>query len=424
MRRRWTIALLFVAACSADLRCDPSFSCSGRTVPAPAAPGERDASFGGECEAGCVPVVVSAGAQHTCASVLPARNDGTEGHTVCWGRNDARQLGAGEGEVLSSPQRTLFIAASSVSAGVLATCAVRDDVLACWGTNAAGLLAWPDVDATYSARLPFAEVGAPLAVALGAAHACTVDTDEVVRCFGDNAFGQLGVVPDPYLAIHGSWIGLPPIRAIDAGGLRTCAWAPDPGELLCWGRELASDPEPAEVPVVIEGVGDPQAISVGATHACVVEEGLVRCWGSNADGQLGTGEVGGRSAAPTDAALLPGPARSVSAGGWIPITVAARTEIEYGAPSRAHTCALLEDGDVWCWGANDRGQLGDGTTIDRAAPVRVPLAAAASAISAGGEHTCAILGEEVSCWGDNQRGQLALDPVEVPSRPTPSSVVF
>jgi hypothetical protein len=83
---------------------------------------------------------------------------------------------------------------------------------------------------------------------------------------------------------------------------------------------------------------------------------------------------------------LPGPATGVSAGG-------------------AHSCASLGDASVWCWGANDSGQLGDGTTTDRPTPARV--GGASGAVSAGALHTCASsAGHTITCWGADTSGQL------------------
>ena len=86
----------------------------------------------------------------------------------------------------------------------------------------------------------------------------------------------------------------------------------------------------------------------------------------------------------------------------------------------AHTCALLANGEVKCWGANDHGQLGDGTGADSAVPVDVALPAPATALAAGYVHSCAVAGGAVYCWGDNTTGELGdgtttsrLTPVEV-----------
>jgi alpha-tubulin suppressor-like RCC1 family protein len=79
---------------------------------------------------------------------------------------------------------------------------------------------------------------------------------------------------------------------------------------------------------------------------------------------------------------------------------------------------------VWCWGANDRGQVGDGTTIDRRAPVPVAGLPHATAIDCGGEHTCAVAGGELYCWGDNRYGQLGVPSSELTLRPRPDRIVF
>lgn len=128
-------------------------------------------------------------------------------------------------------------------------------------------------------------------------------------------------------------------------------------------------------------------IAVGGAHACgiVADSATVRCFGSNADGQLGDGTQLDRSA-PT---LVPGLAGAVDL-----------------AAGTAHTCARFDDGTVRCVGANASGQLGDGSTQRRTTPIVVPTITA-RAIAAGGAHTCAIREDRtVACWGANDFGQL------------------
>ena len=129
------------------------------------------------------------------------------------------------------------------------------------------------------------------------------------------------------------------------------------------------------------------------THTCaILDDGSVSCWGQNNFGQLGDGTTTDRNA-PTQISSL-GTDR----------TAVAITAGDF------HTCAILDDGSVSCWGSNNYGQIGDGTTTDRNTPTPTSSLGTdrtAVAITAGGLHTCAILDDgSVSCWGSNWDGQL------------------
>jgi alpha-tubulin suppressor-like RCC1 family protein len=153
-------------------------------------------------------------------------------------------------------------------------------------------------------------------------------------------------------------------------------------------------------------------ISAGANHACAVTNaGAVKCWGENGSGELGDGTTTTRDIA-IQVSGLSGGAAAVSAGG-----AASGTE-----PVKSHTCALTTGGGVKCWGANNMGQLGDGTTTPRLTPVDVfGLTSGVAAIAAGGTHSCAVLTTGgVKCWGSNGSGELGdgtttqrLTPVDV-----------
>jgi hypothetical protein len=130
-------------------------------------------------------------------------------------------------------------------------------------------------------------------------------------------------------------------------------------------------------------------LAAGGFHTCaLLEDGRVQCWGWNVFGQLGDGTTMGRST-PVTVTGLSGMATALEAGD-------------------RHTCALLEDGRVQCWGHNGLGQLGDGTTMHRSTPTTVTgLSGMATALEAGGAHTCALLADgRVQCWGRNDDGQL------------------
>jgi alpha-tubulin suppressor-like RCC1 family protein len=143
-------------------------------------------------------------------------------------------------------------------------------------------------------------------------------------------------------------------------------------------------------------------IDAGFAHTCALSQGgVVKCWGSNASGQIGDGTTGGHRLKPARAGEV-APAIAVTAGA-------------------EHSCAVTDGGAVFCWGDNSRGQLGDGTMNDRDLPARVPGLGPAVAIDAGDHHTCALLrGGDVACWGANDRGQIGDGTLS--DRPSPKVV--
>ena len=152
----------------------------------------------------------------------------------------------------------------------------------------------------------------------------------------------------------------------------------------------------------ITGSNDVQA---GLNHACALSTGGgLRCWGDNSKGQLGNGS--------TEFTDLPVDVSGLSSG---------VTRVALGAH---HTCALLGTGDVKCWGDNQRGQLGDGSTTSSALPVTVQsLGAGVTGLALGDVHSCAVFGSgSVMCWGDNSVGQLGTGATSLPPVPTPVNV--
>jgi alpha-tubulin suppressor-like RCC1 family protein len=131
-----------------------------------------------------------------------------------------------------------------------------------------------------------------------------------------------------------------------------------------------------------------KAITAGSRYTCALTDaGSVKCWGKNHDGQLGDGTRNDRST-PIDVAGLTSGVKAISAG-W------------------RHACALTVIGGVRCWGKNHDGQLGDETGNDRSISVAVVgFTSRAKAITAGGQHTCALTARYAQCWGDNEDGQL------------------
>jgi alpha-tubulin suppressor-like RCC1 family protein len=201
--------------------------------------------------------------------------------------------------------------------------------------------------------------------------------------------------------------------SISAGYYYACALLSS-GAVKCWGSNLygqlgdgstanaTARTTPVDVSTLSSGV---TAIAAGRYHACaLLSTGAVKCWGQNTYGQLGDGS--------TTQSLTPVSVPDLSSG---VIAIAA---------GERHTCAVLNTGAVKCWGNNDNGQLGDGSTTQSLTPVSVPdLSSGVTAIAAGRYHACAVLNTgAVKCWGWNLYGQLgdgsttqSLTPVSVPS---------
>jgi alpha-tubulin suppressor-like RCC1 family protein len=209
-----------------------------------------------------------------------------------------------------------------------------------------------------SAAGPASAAGDVTAVDTGGSHICALTSESTVKCWGTNTYGQLG---------DGTTTGRDaPVDVCATGTAPPCTPASDN---------------------VLSGV---TAIAVGGEHTCALLDagGALKCWGRNNVGQLGDGTTATRTT-PVDVSNLGSGVAAISAGS-------------------AYTCALTSAGGVKCWGRNNQGQLGDGTTTDRDEPADVPgLTSGVAAVAAGTSHTCAITtAGGLKCWGLNSQGQL------------------
>ena len=241
-------------------------------------------------------------------------------------------------------------------------------------------------------------------IALGDAHSCAIKDDGTVWCFGSNSFLQLGNssfgAPDSGTPVQTSGFGTGRTAVqVAAGERHTCALL-DNGEVWCWGGngnlELGSgsgsQADPVQVPL---GAGiTASRIFVGGRVSCALtSDNRLTCWGQNHKGQIGNGTVlASGGVAPTAVSNIP--------------TSFAPAHVD---PGGRHVCAAATGGAVWCWGDDDRNQLG--TAADGAAAVNVPGQAdtvtAARSVATGLEYSCAVLTDDtVSCWGRNHLAQL------------------
>lgn len=349
----------------------------------------------------CTPLAetaIDAGAAHACALTAA-------GEAWCWGANDRGQLGTGS--TASSPvpmkaQSTSLFQAISVSN--LHACGLTSSrLLQCWGGNDRGQLGLGD---RADRLVPTMVTGGPwLAVSAGVEHSCAVATNGQAWCWGQNNSGQLGqgdttarLVPTPVFA---------PVAfaGISAGGLHTCAWTAA-GVAYCWGSNvtgaLGNALPQALTPVAVNTGLRFTSISAGESYTCGVTTATAAyCWGTNVMGQLGVGSIGGQ------------PLPAVIAGNPAVASIGAAAE----ATILSHTCTVLLSGAGWCWGHDSSGQLGTETTSVctyaffqlpcSLSPLPVDGGLVFARIVAGGSHSCGLTrSHEVWCWGANDRGQL------------------
>ena len=338
---------------------------------------------------------VSTGADHSCARL-------DDSSVRCWGDNTLGRLGVGDttsssGAVDLGPNRT----ATAISAGNGFTCALLDNgSVKCWGVNDAGQLGQGDTtlrgdsSASMGVNLPAVDLGlgqTAVAVSAGDSHVCVLlsapNNLYPVKCWGANANGQLGQESIENLGDGPGEMGdaLLPVdlgtgllaTQVSAGGNSTCAVLSDGAvtSTKCWGangfaqlgigdttdRGTASGQMGDQLPAVdlgTDGANPPTShypieVTNAIDHTCVrLEDGSVRCWGNNAAGQLGIGTTGG----------LVGDVHAEMGNNLPAIDLGlgrSATDVETGA---THTCALLDDASVRCWGGNDAGQLGLGST--------------------------------------------------------------
>jgi alpha-tubulin suppressor-like RCC1 family protein len=333
-------------------------------------------------------VAISAGSDHTCALT-------NTGALKCWGDNGFGEIGDGSNTDRKTPVAIPGFAANvaGVTAGQAVTCAVTTaGAASCWGFNGNGRLG----DGTTTNRnAPVAVSGLSSGVASIATmgdHSCAVLSTGTVRCWGGNEYGQLGDGTTTDRSTPVAVSGLTDVEKVTGGNAHTCALAN--GGVQCWGWNNQGQLGNASmtdtsVPGLVAGLGNGIVDVEGAAmHSCAVTAtGAVLCWGLNDMGELGVGAASERHA-PTDAALSDDAAHVMT--------------------GYHHSCAVTTAGAAWCWGDNSHGQIGDGTVLERPMPTPVAgLGAGVVQMVGGYEHTCALSGAgAVKCWGSNEYGQL------------------
>jgi alpha-tubulin suppressor-like RCC1 family protein len=321
-------------------------------------------------------LALTASGAHACA-LAPG------GAAYCWGQNASRELGAATSDICLRNN------------GSEIACSVRPVAVS-------GDLQFQSIDA-------------------GWRHNCALTAQGEAYCWGWNQFGQLGATTTETclsdgVTLHACSTTPVPVsgglrfKAISAGFWQTCGLTFD-DQTLCWGNNVLGtfgngsragsgpNPVPGAIGVTL------RVLSSGAPSACgITSDRITVCWGgANAAGELGDG-----TNAPH---LIPQPI----VGDFVSVrSVNTMTENNF----LAHVCGIRPEGETQCWGSNRRGQLGISTLqtcrfpgIDDFSCSNVPVAVAGDhrfrAVAAGHEHTCgATIGGDVLCWGRNDRGQL------------------
>jgi alpha-tubulin suppressor-like RCC1 family protein len=317
------------------------------------------------------------------------------GGVECWGRNDSGQLGDGTTVSSTSPRQVLMLerGATKLALGSRHGCALmKDDRIKCWGDGAHGQLG---SNVASGVSLPSKVIGLENdkveVLASGVSYSCVLTEKGGVKCWGDNRFGQLGDGTKERRPVPVDVLGLTSgVIQLEVGLEHNCALL-ESGEVKCWGWNVFGQvgdgtKENRTKPLTVAGLkrGEVSKLVLDAQLSCaLLKSGGVKCWGDNEYGQLGRGKLGGS----TKAAYVEG----------------LKSGVEDLAVGGFHICAKMTDGDLRCWGGNSRGAIGNGVE-DRgnvAEPVKVVgLASKAVSVGAGSYYSCALLEPgEVKCWG-------------------------
>lgn len=338
-------------------------------------------------------------------------------------RYTADATGSSASQCVSGPSKSCV---SQLAGGEEHFCMLQTSgAVWCWGDNEHGQLG---NDTTENALAPVPlKVPADMQVVgiyPGEVQTCLLDGKGVVHCWGSNEDAALGFAsawsvdekgndipefdegdvltplpvtevlePDESGVYHRAVA--PVFEQLAVGGVHACALTAA-GALYCWGENnhaqcgvdpATFDTETLPVPVRVANVPDSiKAMALGDEFSLLLtQDGSVFSFGDNSYGELGTGMLGGESAAPVQVSI---------------------TAVRELAPGAAHACAEKEDGTIWCWGYGASGALGLGDTKNQPSPQYV-TAARSIASSGNAFHTCAIdVNQGLECWGQNAAGAI------------------
>lgn len=342
-----------------------------------------------------MPTGVDVGDGHACATML-------DRSVRCWGSNASGQLGDGtttsrstpvdvanlkiESSSSTSPSRPGTVGPGIIALGDRYSCGVSPSQAGLGLSSYTSVHCWGDISSNGSTRTT----------------ALDVTGGDGVRSW---LFGPTGYCIDhefnPYENCSTAELRMPEFTPATAGRAHECYLQRD-ADVVCLGANDQGQlgdgtttaipfSSSAETPLAKPGLVAPRDLQAGGDATCAVTQDLSAvCWGANEHGQVGDGTTVDRSR---------------------PTKVSGLSQVLLLAVGRDHACATAETGPLWCWGANTNGQLGDGSTTDRSTPIVVPGLTNVTRIAAGAGATCALGDrgadkQRLYCWGRNDWGQV------------------
>jgi alpha-tubulin suppressor-like RCC1 family protein len=351
---------------------------------------------------------ITSSGHHTCAM-------GNDGYAYCWGRNPSGQLGTGNFVNQDRPTQVnnpAGVTFAQISAGDTHTCAIGNDQKTwCWGMGQNGAIgngSTADQPNPVPVDVPSGVIF--LELAGGGGHSCATGNDNKIYCWGLNNNAQLG---------NGNNTNqLRPVQ-VNAPGLshmsltlnsnRSCTMGQD-NRPWCWGWVNGME---QRTPVSTDAPSGTSFYSVtaGANHACSLANPYnnAYCWGTGANGRLGNHQT-----ADQHSPVEVGAAQAPPGPSGTPLT-----QVSVG---NSHMCGIDQTAKAYCWGLNQQGQLGDGTTTIRQTPtaVNAPAGVSFTQFALGSVHTCATGNDaRTYCWGAGSTGALGNGSTADVPTPTP-----
>jgi alpha-tubulin suppressor-like RCC1 family protein len=342
---------------------------------------------------------LTTGDSHMCSTM-------SNGRMACWGKNDDGQLGDTTTTLRSSPTQVTggVTTWAKAEAGSWATCAIRTaGTLYCQGYNGTGAIGDNTITTPRATPVQDATLATTWSSVTGGRNfACGTQTDQTLWCWGESIDGELAqsAIAPPQIGSTNTW------NSASASSSHACASRSD-GTLWCWmdnsyGQLGTNDFTRYDVPTQVRDTAGTgyftnwrADVSAGDQHTCATRTtGALYCWGDNDNyNQLGDNTATNRD--------TPTQVRDNAGTGYY-------TDWTAVSAGRLHTCGMRSGNTLWCWGGNFSGQLGLGDTTQRDTPTQVSaITYAWTAVSSGGDYSCAInSNQRLYCFGANNAGQI------------------